>query len=156
MHTPAVGPTQPLIQCIPGLFPGGHSAAAWHNHLPPSHTKGKNEWSQNSLPLHTFIALAGTAWLYRSFIALAGTAWLYRSFIALAGTVWLPFVHSIGMFRMWRFLYLYSNKNRLCVSIQLWVACLIKTYILSAIHQTTTSPTTNTLTTTSSSSSQWQ
>jgi len=61
MYKPAVGPIQPLILCIAGLCPGSQWAVAWRNHSPPSRTTVKNEWSQNSLLLHTFIALAGTA-----------------------------------------------------------------------------------------------
>ena len=85
----------------------------WHggNHSPPSHTKVKIEWSQNSLLLYSFIALARTVWLY-----------------------------------------LYSNRSWLCVSLQLWVACHIKTYVLAASRQIITTTTTSS----SSTSSHWQ
>jgi hypothetical protein len=33
---PALGPAQPSVQCVPGLFSGGKAAGAWVNHSPPS------------------------------------------------------------------------------------------------------------------------
>jgi len=38
---PALGPTQPAVQLVPGLYPGGKAVCAYHYHPPPSSTKVK-------------------------------------------------------------------------------------------------------------------
>ena len=53
-----------LLSAYWDSFPGVNWQ--WHggNQSPPSHTKVKNEWSQNCLLLHAFIVWGGTAALY--------------------------------------------------------------------------------------------
>jgi hypothetical protein len=45
MSRPALGPTQPPVQWVPGFLPCGKLARAWFDHSPPSTAWIKNEWS---------------------------------------------------------------------------------------------------------------
>jgi len=51
---PALWPTQPLIQQMPGFVPGDKAAGAWGNHS-PSRDWLKNEWNCNFTPIYLFL-----------------------------------------------------------------------------------------------------
>jgi hypothetical protein len=54
---PVLGPTQPLIQCVPGaLSPGVKRTGREADHSPPSSAEIKNAWSYISPPPHVFMA----------------------------------------------------------------------------------------------------
>jgi hypothetical protein len=57
---PALGPPQPPIRWVPGLFP--RRKAAWReaDHLTPSSGDVKNEWSCTSAALRSFLTSTGT------------------------------------------------------------------------------------------------
>ena len=55
---PALGPSQPPIQRVPGLFFGGTASWAWSNHSSTNSTKVKNEWTCTCMPpisLHSVV-----------------------------------------------------------------------------------------------------
>jgi hypothetical protein len=54
---PALGPTQPPIQRIPGAFsPEVNRLGREADRSPPSSTEVKNAWSYNSTPIYIFMA----------------------------------------------------------------------------------------------------
>jgi hypothetical protein len=57
---PALGPTQPPIQRVPGLLSPGVNGPRREADHTPSSTKVKNEWSYTSTPPYAFIPCTGT------------------------------------------------------------------------------------------------
>ena len=70
---PALGPTQPPIQWVPGLFPGGKEAEAWR--WPPTPIKVKEK-----VELHLyFLSGLGDLYLYVSTRSLDGSVKMSRA-----------------------------------------------------------------------------
>ena len=53
---PAVGTTQPPLQRVPGLFPGGKAAERGADHPPTSSAEVRKKYSYTLLPLWDFVA----------------------------------------------------------------------------------------------------
>jgi hypothetical protein len=59
-YRPALGPTQPPIRWVPGLFPRGKAAWREADHLTPSSADVKNEWSCTSAALRSLLTSTWT------------------------------------------------------------------------------------------------
>jgi hypothetical protein len=53
---PALGSTQPPIQCVPGAFTGGKAVGREADHSPPANAEVKKIWIYTSTPPYTFVA----------------------------------------------------------------------------------------------------
>jgi hypothetical protein len=57
LSRPALGSTQPCVQCVPGdLSPGVKRAGCETDHLPPTSAKVKKMWIYISIPPYTFVS----------------------------------------------------------------------------------------------------